>query len=47
MKWTKKWGMVTGPELYMLNHAEHTHQRMYKKKLAGQRLPAFKVRKNK
>ena len=31
----------------MLNHAEHTHQRMRKKKPTGQRLPAFKVRKNK
>ncbi|MEE6719240.1 hypothetical protein [Limosilactobacillus reuteri] len=45
MKWTKKWGMVTGPELYMLNHAERTRKR--KQKLTGQRLPAFKVHKNK
>ena len=48
MKWTKNWGTVSSnAELYMLNHAEHTHQRMHKKKLTGQRLPAFKVRKNK
>ena len=47
MKWTKNWGTVSsGAELYMLNHAEHTHQRMHKKKLAGQRSTAVKVRKN-
>lgn len=32
MKWTKNWGTVTGPELYMLNRAEHTRKRMTKKK---------------
>ncbi|MEE6637550.1 hypothetical protein [Limosilactobacillus pontis] len=47
MKWTKNWGTVSSnAELYMLNHAEHTHQRMYKKKPAGQRLLACKVHKN-
>ena len=44
MRWTKKWGTVTGSaELYMLNHAEHTRkeiERMHKKKPAGQRLSA-------
>lgn len=48
MKWTKNWGTVSSnAELYMLNRAEHTHQRMHKKKPTGQRLSAFKVRKNK
>lgn len=48
MRHTKKWGTVnSGSELYMLNHAEHTHQRMRKKKPTGQSLPAFKVHKNK
>ena len=38
---TKTWGTVSSSaELHMLNHAEHTHQRMHKKKPAGQRLPA-------
>lgn len=47
MRWTKNWGTVSGSaELYMLNHAEHTHQRMRKKKPTGQHLSAFKVRKN-
>ena len=33
MKWYKNWGTLSGSaELYMLNHAEHTHQRMRKKK---------------
>lgn len=32
MKRTKNWGTVSGSaELYMLNHAEHTHERMTKK----------------
>lgn len=48
MRWTKKWGTVTGSaELYMLNHAEHTRKKMAKKKPAGQRLPTLKVHKNK
>lgn len=51
MRWTRKWGTVSGSaELYMLNHAEHTRkeiERMHKKKPAGQRLSAVKVRKNK
>lgn len=48
MRTTKNWGFVNSQaELYMLNHAEHTHQRMRKKKPTGQRLSAFKVRKNK
>lgn len=48
MKWTKTWGTVSGnAELYMLNHAEHTRKLKMKKKPTGQRLPAFKVRKNK
>ena len=48
MKWTKNWGTVSGgAELYMLNHAEHTRKKMAKKKPTGQRLSAFKVRKNK
>ena len=48
MRWTKNWGTVSsGAELYMLNHAEHTHQRMRKKKLTGQHLPTVKVHKNK
>lgn len=43
MRTTKNWGFVNSQaELYMLNHAEHTHQRMRKKKLTGQHLPAFK-----
>ena len=41
MRWTRKWGTVSGnAELYMLNHAEHTRKKMAKKKPAGQRLPA-------
>lgn len=48
MRTTKNWGFVNSQaELYMLNHAEHTHQRMRKKKPTGQSLPAFKVHKNK
>ena len=32
MRWTKKWGTVTGSaEVYMLNHAEHTRKRIAKK----------------
>ena len=47
MRMTKNWGFVNSQaELYMLSHAEHTHQRMRKKKLTGQHLPAFKVHKN-
>lgn len=50
MKWTKSWGTVSSnAELYMLNHAERTRkeiERMHKKKPTGQRLSAFKVRKN-
>lgn len=46
MKWTKNWGTVSGgAELYMLNYAERTRKRKQKKKLTGQRLPAFKVHK--
>lgn len=38
MYYTKKWGTVTGSaELYMLNHAEHTHERMTKKVKEGKR----------
>ena len=48
MRHTKNWGTVSGgAELYMLNRAERTRkeiERMHKKKPAGQRLPAFKVR---
>ena len=48
MRTTKNWGFVNSQaELYMLNHAEHTHQRMRKKKLTGQHLPTVKVHKNK
>ena len=48
MKHYKKWGTVSsGAELYMLSHAERTRKRKQKKKLTGQRLPAFKVHKNK
>ena len=48
MRHTKKWGTVSGSaELYMLNHAERTRKRLAKKKPTGQRLPAFKVHKNK
>ena len=44
MRTTKNWGFVNSQaELYMLNHAEHTHQRMHKKKPTGQSLSAFKV----
>ena len=44
MRTTKNWGFVNSQaELYMLNHAEHTHQQMRKKKLTGQRLPTVKV----
>ena len=44
MRHTKNWGTVSGSaELYMLNHAEHTHQRMRKKKPTVQRLPTVKV----
>ena len=47
MRTTKNWGFVNSQaELYMLSHAEHTHQRMRKKKPTGQRLSAFKVHKN-
>ena len=46
MRTTKNWGFVNSQaELYMLNHAEHTHQRMRKKKPTGQSLPAVKVHK--
>lgn len=48
MKWTKNWGTVSGnAELYMLAHAERTRKRKHKKKLKGQRLPAFNIHKNK
>ncbi len=48
MKQYKNWGTVSsGAELYMLNHAERTRKRKQKKKLTSQRLPAFKVHKNK
>ena len=48
MKHYKKWGTVSGgAELYMLNHAERTRKRKQKKKLTGQRLPAFKVHNKK
>ena len=47
MKHYKNWGTVSSnAELYMLNHAEHTRKKMAKKKPTGQRLSAFKVRKN-
>ena len=33
MRHTKNWGTVSGgPELYMLNRAEHTRKRIAKKK---------------
>lgn len=48
MKHYKNWGTVSsGAELYMLNRAERTRKRLAKKKPTGQRLPAFKVHKNK
>ena len=48
MRTTKNWGFVNSQaELYMLNHAEHTHQRMRKKKPTGQSLPAVKERTRK
>ena len=48
MKHYKNWGTVSsGAELYMLNHAERTRKRKQKEKLTGQRLPAFKVHKEK
>lgn len=48
MKQYKNWGTVSSDaELYMLNHAERTRKRKQKKKLTGQRLPAFKVHRNK
>lgn len=48
MKHYKNWGTVSsGAELYMLNYAERTRKRKQKKKLTSQRLPAFKVLKNK
>ena len=48
MRWTKNWGTVSsGAELHMLAHAEQTRKRLAKKKLTGQHLSAFKVRKNK
>ena len=44
----KNWGTVSsGAELHMLAHAERTRKRLAKKKLTGQRLSVFKVRKNK
>lgn len=47
MRWTKKWGTVSGgAELYMLNHAEHTHERMQKKKPMQKNAPAFNVKKS-
>ena len=46
MRHYKNWGTVSsGAELYMLNHAER--HRKQKEKLTGQRLPAFKVHRNK
>ena len=48
MKHYKNWGTVSsGAELYMLNHAERARKRLANKKPTGQRLPAFKVHKNK
>ena len=48
MKHYKNWGTVSGgAELYMLAHAERTRKRLANKKPTGQRLSAFKVRKNK
>lgn len=43
----KNWGVSCGSEVYMMAHAERTRKRLAKKKLTGQRLPAFKVHKNK
>lgn len=44
MRTTKNWGFVNSQaELYMLNHAEHTHQRMREKKPTSQSLPTVKV----
>lgn len=37
MKWTKKWGMVTGPELYMLNHAERHRKELERERKVIQR----------
>lgn len=49
MRSTKQYGLVNSwQEHQALVKAEHTYEkRKYKKKLTGQRLPAFKVHKNK
>lgn len=48
MRTTKNWGFTNSEaELYMLAHAERTRKRLVKKKPTGQRLPAFKVNKEK
>lgn len=48
MRTTKNWGFVnSGAQLHMLNRAERTRKRLAKKKPTSQRLPAFKVHKNK
>ena len=40
MKWTKNWGMVTGPELYMLNRAERHRKELEREcKVIQRRLP--------
>ena len=44
---TKKWGMVTGPELYMLNHAERHRKQIARKKAKFSRRPVKHERENK
>ncbi|WP_191981059.1 hypothetical protein [Limosilactobacillus reuteri] len=43
----KNWGVSCGSEVYMMAHAERTRKQLANKKPTGQRLPAFKVHKNK
>ena len=41
MKWAQNWGTVSGgAELYMLNHAEHTHQAIVKN--GGDYMPRYR-----
>ena len=43
---TKRFGLVASKQEYMMLCRADRHMK-YKKKLTGQRLPAFKVHKNK
>ena len=47
MKWTKKWGMVTGPELYMLNRAERHRKELERERKANERRLPRAIKTNK